>query len=367
MGLRSYHAATAASKLYVEERGDGEPVLLLQGLGQGCGSGATRSRVSRPGSARSRTTRAGRAARPGPTSRTRSRTFAEDSAEVLAGRAAHVVGALDGRLRRADARAGRPELVRSLVLAGTGAGGPGRVPRPDGGAQGFADALALPLRGAGRRTAAVHVRAGLDGATSGAIDEILAARLEHPTPDSRRSRRTSTRATATTRRASRSSRSRRRRSSSTAMPTGSSPSRTAADSRSACRTRATSSSPAPGTTCRSRSPTRSSVSSRRSTPRRTIRAVDVAAVNGLDRVAVVVVRRGPRSSRGCAARAPRLSTLAPRPRRPPNGRPRRRPARSRRAKLRRPGRIRHRDPSELGLRNDPRKTLRASGQSISTP
>jgi 3-oxoadipate enol-lactonase len=55
----------------------------------------------------------------------------------------------------------RPEAVRSLVLAGSGAGGPNRVPRPPHVAAAFTAALGLP-----------HER----------FEAILAARLEHPTP-----------------------------------------------------------------------------------------------------------------------------------------------------------------------------------------
>src|SRR5207248_2604227 len=55
--------------------------------------------------------------------------LAADAAEILGGRPAHVVGFSMGGYVALTLALAEPPLVRSLVLAGTGAGGPGRVPR----------------------------------------------------------------------------------------------------------------------------------------------------------------------------------------------------------------------------------------------
>jgi 3-oxoadipate enol-lactonase len=77
----------------------------------------------------------------------------------------------------------RPELVRSLVLAGTGAGGPGRVPRPAHVREAFEIAFGLPPEEAGRATMPYTFSPGWPEAQPERFEEILAARLEHPTPD----------------------------------------------------------------------------------------------------------------------------------------------------------------------------------------
>jgi pimeloyl-ACP methyl ester carboxylesterase len=76
----------------------------------------------------------------------------------------------------------RPDLVRSLVLVGTGAGGTDRVPRPDHVREAFAAAMGLPLDEFGRRTMPYTFSAGWAEANQRRFEEILTARLEHPTP-----------------------------------------------------------------------------------------------------------------------------------------------------------------------------------------
>src|SRR6266550_1866435 len=57
--------------------------------------------------------------------------LAQDAAEILDGRTADVVGLSMGGYVALTLALSRPDLVRSLVLIGTGAGGPDRVPRSE--------------------------------------------------------------------------------------------------------------------------------------------------------------------------------------------------------------------------------------------
>jgi len=75
-----------------------------------------------------------------------------------------------------------PALVRSLILAGTGAGGPDRVPRPAHVARAFDEAFGLPPEEFGRRTTPYTFSRGWADRNPDRFEEILAARLEHPTP-----------------------------------------------------------------------------------------------------------------------------------------------------------------------------------------
>ena len=76
----------------------------------------------------------------------------------------------------------QPSVVRRLVLAGTGAGGPHRVPRPKHVADAFLSALRLPYEEYARRTMPYTFSAGWTDANPARFEEILAARLERPTP-----------------------------------------------------------------------------------------------------------------------------------------------------------------------------------------
>ena len=75
-----------------------------------------------------------------------------------------------------------PDRVRSLVLAGTGAGGRDRVRRPAHVASAFTAALGLPHEEFGRVTMPYTFSPGWTDANPERFEKILAARLEHPSP-----------------------------------------------------------------------------------------------------------------------------------------------------------------------------------------
>ena len=178
--MRSRRVATETGDLYVEEHGDGDPLLLIQGLGQGLW--AWREQV--PAFARSYMTIAfdlrgtGRSSRPpGPY---RIADLAGDAADVLDGRAARVVGLSMGGYIALTLALERPELVRSLVLVSTGAGGSDRTRRPLEVRDAFLDALARPYEEYARATMPYTFAPGWAEANRERYDEILAVRLENP-------------------------------------------------------------------------------------------------------------------------------------------------------------------------------------------
>jgi pimeloyl-ACP methyl ester carboxylesterase len=168
--------------LHIEEHGSGELVLLHQGLGQG--SWAWRS-VWPLLAERYRTivfdTR-GTGRSPVPRDPYGIDDLAEDAAAILDGRPAHVVALSMGGYVALTLALEHPELVRSLVLVGTGAGGADRVPRPQHVRDVFEAALGLPLAEFGRTTMPLTFAPGWTEANPERFEEILAARLEHPTP-----------------------------------------------------------------------------------------------------------------------------------------------------------------------------------------
>jgi pimeloyl-ACP methyl ester carboxylesterase len=174
-------AAARSKELYVEEHGTGAPLLLHQGLGQAMWAWheqvaplAERFRVitfDTRGTGRS----------PSPDQPYGIPELAEDAAGILDGRRAHVVGLSMGGYVSLTLALARPDLVRSLVLIGSGAGGPTRVPRPAHVRKVFADAIGLPAEEYGRLTMPYTFARGWTDRNPERFAEILAARLERPT------------------------------------------------------------------------------------------------------------------------------------------------------------------------------------------
>ncbi len=72
--------------------------------------------------------------------------------------------------------------MRSLVLVGTGAGGPDRVRRPLHVARAFAAAFGTPHEEFARRTMPYTFAPGWTEANAGRFEEIVRMRVEQPTP-----------------------------------------------------------------------------------------------------------------------------------------------------------------------------------------
>ena len=158
-----------------------EPLLLIAGLGQGVWVW----RDVLPALERERPVIAFEARGTGNLASVPARdsvaAMAADAAEELDG-PAHVLGVSMGGYVALTLALAEPELVRSLVLTGTGGGGPGRVPRPRYVADAFTDALGLPHEEFARRTMPYTFAPGWAEANPERFESIVAARTEQPTP-----------------------------------------------------------------------------------------------------------------------------------------------------------------------------------------
>lgn len=165
--------------LHVEMHGAGEPLLLIAGLGQASWvwqdvlpAFAERRRVTifdNRGTGRS----------PGP-GRASVTELATDAASLLEG-PTDLLGLSMGGYVALTVALDRPDLVRSLVLIGTGAGGAGRVSRPRHVVTAFSEAMGLPHEEFGRRTMPYTFAPGWTEANPERFERALAARLERPT------------------------------------------------------------------------------------------------------------------------------------------------------------------------------------------
>jgi 3-oxoadipate enol-lactonase len=178
-------AAAGPSRLHVEVHGDGPPLLLVQGLGyavwawaQQLPAFAERWRViafDNRGAGRSWKP-------PGPYSIDE---LADDAAAVLGEHAdgpAHVLGFSMGGYIALTLALRRPELVRSLVLAATSAGGVGATPIPDSTREVWLANAHLPPPEYARRTMHLGFAPGWSDEHPDDYEAFLRARLEYPTP-----------------------------------------------------------------------------------------------------------------------------------------------------------------------------------------
>ena len=173
-------------ELYVEEHGAGEPVLPIQGLGYAMW--AWHAQVPALAAARRAIVFDNRGA--GRSVKARGpytiELLAEDAAAVLedvaGGVPAHVVGLSMGGYIALTLALRHPELVRSLVLTGTAAGGPETSPVPAATLDAWLAAAGLPPEEYARRTMPISFAPGWTEEHREEYERLLAARLEFPTP-----------------------------------------------------------------------------------------------------------------------------------------------------------------------------------------
>ncbi len=172
-------------ELHVEDHGQGFPFLLIQGLGwskwASRGQWADYARRRRVLAFDNRGT--GLSAKPpGPYS---IEQLADDAASVLDARGleqADVYGHSMGGYIALTLALQRPELVRSLVLVGTGPGGTGHEPVPRETMEIWLSAVGLPVAESVRTAFPTSFTAGWGDEHSEEYEAFLAQRLDPPTP-----------------------------------------------------------------------------------------------------------------------------------------------------------------------------------------
>lgn len=169
-------------RLYSEEHGDGRPLLLITGLGYAIWSWQRQipawSRQFRCVAIENRGT--GRSPKPpGPYSIDE---MADDAAEALQGRRAHVAGFSMGGYIAQTVALRHPDLVEKLVLVCTGTGGPAARTTPaETIARWEANAGKNPVEFA-RATMPLSFRPGWTDEHEDEFEQLLHDRVEHPTP-----------------------------------------------------------------------------------------------------------------------------------------------------------------------------------------
>ncbi len=169
-------------KLYAEEHGDGRPLLLITGLGYAIWSWQRQlpdwSRTFRCIAVENRGT--GRSPKPpGPYS---IEQMADDAAETLEGRRAHVAGFSMGGYIAQTLALRHPKLVERLVLVCTGTGGPNFVPTPGETTAAWEANAGRPPHEFARATMPLSFRPGWTDEHPDEFEALLADRLEFPTP-----------------------------------------------------------------------------------------------------------------------------------------------------------------------------------------
>ena len=169
-------------KLYREEHGDGPPLLLIAGLGYAIWSWQRQipvwSESFRVIAVENRGT--GRSPKPpGPYSID---VLADDAAEALEGRRAHVAGFSMGGYIAQTLALRHPELVERLVLVCTATGGPSHLPTPDGTIQTWEAHADRPPPEFARASMPLSFAPGWTDAHPDEFEQLLADRLEYPTP-----------------------------------------------------------------------------------------------------------------------------------------------------------------------------------------
>jgi len=169
-------------KLYTEEHGEGHPLLLLTGLGYAIWSWQRQlpawSQRFRCVAVENRGT--GRSPKPpGPYS---IEEMADDAAEALEGRRAHVAGFSMGGYIAQTLAVRHPELVDKLVLICTATGGPDISRTPEATAAAWAANAGRTPPEFARATMPLSFRPGWTDEHPDEFEALLADRLEYPTP-----------------------------------------------------------------------------------------------------------------------------------------------------------------------------------------
>jgi 3-oxoadipate enol-lactonase len=169
-------------RLYVEEHGEGPPLLLLNGLGYANWAWQRQlpglSKSFRCVAVENRGT--GRSPKPpGPYSL---EEMADDVAETLDGRRAHVCGySMGGYLAQAFTLR-HPQLVDRLVLVCTATGGPHVVPTPPETAAAWLENAGKTPQEFAHATQPLSFRPGWADEHPDELEALLRDRLEFPTP-----------------------------------------------------------------------------------------------------------------------------------------------------------------------------------------
>ncbi|HST26593.1 MAG TPA: alpha/beta fold hydrolase [Gaiellaceae bacterium] len=176
-------------RLYVEEHGSRPgsagrvPLLLIQGLGYSMWAWRYQLDAFDRRTIAFDNRGAGRSSKePGPFSMEQ---FADDAVAVLDAlgvEAAHVLGLSMGTFVAQSLALRAPERVRSLVLVGGSPGGPEHAPVPAETLDAWAANAHLPPVEFVRRTMHFSYSPGWSEANPELFEELMVARLEHPTP-----------------------------------------------------------------------------------------------------------------------------------------------------------------------------------------
>lgn len=169
-------------KLYAEEHGAGHPLLLITGLGYAIWSWQRQlpewSRSFRCVAVENRGT--GRSPKPpGPYS---IEEMADDAAEALAGRRAHVAGFSMGGYIAQMVALRHPDLVVRLVLVCTATGGPNVARTPPATTAAWEANAGRPPQEFARATMPLSFRPGWTDEHPEEFEALLRDRLEFPTP-----------------------------------------------------------------------------------------------------------------------------------------------------------------------------------------